>query len=149
MTIESALRQPANDGDVAATLRVQQVGITHEGATRATPEAITFDVRRGEVVLLLGPSGSGKSTLALSLNGLIPHALPAELAGTVTVAGLVMSIGCAFAVGSGALRLGVVLLALTGIPDTLDGAVDELVRSNELWLLRPTVTPSATRRKMR
>ncbi|HOA85911.1 MAG: energy-coupling factor transporter ATPase [Microbacteriaceae bacterium] len=88
MTIESALRQPANDGDVAATLRVQQVGITHEGATRATPEAITFDVRRGEVVLLLGPSGSGKSTLALSLNGLIPHALPAELAGTVTVAGL-------------------------------------------------------------
>lgn len=44
-------------------------------------------------------------------------------ADAVTVAGLVMSIGCAFAVGSGALRLGVVLLALTGIPDTLDGAV--------------------------
>ena len=36
---------------------------------------------------MLGPSGSGKSTLALSLNGLIPHALPAEVTGTITVAG--------------------------------------------------------------
>ena len=37
----------------------------------------------GEVVLVLGPSGSGKSTLALSLNGLIPHALPADVTGSI------------------------------------------------------------------
>ena len=39
------------------------------------------------MVLLLGPSGSGKSTLALALNGLIPHAISAELEGTVEVDG--------------------------------------------------------------
>lgn len=46
--------------------------------------------------------------------------IPAD---AITAAGLVMSVACAVAVGSGALRVGVLLLALTGIPDTLDGAV--------------------------
>ena len=71
----------------APLLRVRDLAITHEGADAATPRSVTFDVARGEVVLLLGPSGSGKSTLALALNGLIPHAIPAEMSGTVAVEG--------------------------------------------------------------
>jgi energy-coupling factor transport system ATP-binding protein len=67
---------------------VRDVGIRHEGAETPTPAAASFSVARGEVVLLLGPSGAGKSTLALALNGLIPHAVPASLTGTVQVAGL-------------------------------------------------------------
>ena len=31
---------------------------------------ISFDLKKGEVVTLLGPSGSGKSTLIRTLNGL-------------------------------------------------------------------------------
>lgn len=68
-------------------LRVESVSITHEDAPRATPSDVTFDIRPGEVVLLLGPSGSGKSTLALALNGLVPHAVPAVLEGTVEIGG--------------------------------------------------------------
>lgn len=71
----------------AALLRVEDVGIRHDGATIAAPASATFEVAPGEVVLLLGPSGAGKSTLALALNGLIPHAIPATMTGTVTVAG--------------------------------------------------------------
>ncbi|SDG43737.1 ABC transporter ATP-binding protein [Microbacterium pygmaeum] len=70
---------------VQPLLRVRDLAITHEGEDAATPASVSFDVSPGEVVLLLGPSGSGKSTLTLALNGLIPQAVPAEVAGTIEV----------------------------------------------------------------
>jgi len=72
----------------APLLRLREVGITHEGEDAATPASVSFEVSRGDVVLLLGPSGSGKSTLSLAMNGLIPHAVPATLSGQVEVAGM-------------------------------------------------------------
>ncbi len=68
-------------------IAVENVRIRHEGSDAWTPDGVTFAIGPGEVVLLLGPSGSGKSTLALALNGLIPHEVPAELSGAITVAG--------------------------------------------------------------
>ena len=41
----------------------------------------------------------------------------------ITTIGIVMAVACAIAIGAGALRLGFLLLVLTGIPDLLDGAV--------------------------
>lgn len=72
----------------AALLELDEVRIRHDGAERATPDGVSLTVHPGEVVLVLGPSGCGKSTLALALDGLVPHAVPAELEGTVSIAGL-------------------------------------------------------------
>lgn len=44
-------------------------------------------------------------------------------ADAITAVGLVMAVGAAVAIGAGALRLGLLMLILTGIPDLLDGAV--------------------------
>ncbi len=52
-------------------------------------QELTFDVREGETILVLGPSGSGKSTLTLCLDGLIPHLIEGDYTGEVVVAGLV------------------------------------------------------------
>ncbi len=41
----------------------------------------------------------------------------------LTVIGVLMALGAAVAIGNGALRLGLVLLVLTALPDVLDGAV--------------------------
>lgn len=41
----------------------------------------------------------------------------------LTVLGVLMAVAAAFAIGNGALRLGLVLLILTALPDVLDGAV--------------------------
>lgn len=49
---------------------------------------ISLNVSEGECVLVTGPSGCGKSTLARVLCGLIPHAIPAQVQGQVSVAGL-------------------------------------------------------------
>ncbi|WP_067196690.1 ABC transporter ATP-binding protein [Microbacterium sp. XT11] len=72
----------------APLLRVRDLSITHADADHPSPQGVSFDIGRGEVVLLLGPSGSGKSTLTLALNGLVPHAVPASMSGSVEAGGL-------------------------------------------------------------
>lgn len=84
----SASAPPAGAASAPSPLvRVADLAITHEGETLPAPASASFDISPGEVVLLLGPSGSGKSTLTLALNGLIPHAVPATVSGSVRVAG--------------------------------------------------------------
>ena len=80
------LAQPQSD----EVLRVAQLGVQYERASsswrhwlrKARWQAlsdISFTLRRGETLAIVGPSGSGKSTLALAVLGLLPVA-----AGSIT-----------------------------------------------------------------
>jgi peptide/nickel transport system ATP-binding protein len=55
-------------------LSIHDLGISFETEDGLSPgvEAISFDVRRGEIVALVGESGSGKSITALSILQLLP-----------------------------------------------------------------------------
>ena len=58
-----------------------------DAQAEATLKDISFDIAKGEKVLILGPSGSGKSTLAQCLNGIIPNIHKGQAQGQVRIDG--------------------------------------------------------------
>jgi energy-coupling factor transport system ATP-binding protein len=56
-------------------------------ATEPAIRDISLTIEPGEILLVAGPSGCGKSTLIRAINGLIPHAYPGELTGSVRIEG--------------------------------------------------------------
>ena len=69
-------------------ISVNNLSWQYDGRSRPAISNISFDVEKGEFILILGSSGSGKSTLALCLNGLIPQEMPGKFSGEVRIEGL-------------------------------------------------------------
>jgi energy-coupling factor transport system ATP-binding protein len=67
---------------------IQIHGLTVRYGQVPAVQNVSLQVAAGECVLVTGPSGCGKSTLARILCGLIPQAIPAQVHGQVSVAGL-------------------------------------------------------------
>ena len=68
-------------------VEIEGLSFRYRRATEPALIDLSMTVDAGEVVLVAGPSGCGKSTLIRAINGLIPHAYPGELTGTVKVGG--------------------------------------------------------------
>ncbi|MEZ5729189.1 MAG: ABC transporter ATP-binding protein [Burkholderiaceae bacterium] len=71
---DAAVEEPAQ----APVLEVTDltIGLPKGGDRAHAVEAVSFEVRRGEILCLVGESGSGKSVIAFSVMGLLAKALP-------------------------------------------------------------------------
>lgn len=74
----------------APAIQLDHVTFQYDSQAEPTLHDINLTIQPGEKVLIIGPSGSGKSTLGNLINGLIPHAFPGKLSGTVKVNGNVV-----------------------------------------------------------
>jgi len=72
-------------------LEIEGLTFRYRRATEPAIRNIDLTLDAGEVLLVAGPSGCGKSTLIRAINGLIPHAYPGELEGTVRIDGVLTS----------------------------------------------------------
>lgn len=68
---------------------VEFINFTFKYRTQVEPTLrdVSFSVKEGERVLIIGPSGSGKSTVAGCINGLIPNVYTGEMSGKVLIKG--------------------------------------------------------------
>jgi energy-coupling factor transport system ATP-binding protein len=64
---------------------VKDLSVSYPGVQAL--DQVTLSIQDGDWVLITGNSGCGKSTLARVLTGLLPHSIPGEVKGTVSVAG--------------------------------------------------------------
>lgn len=72
--------------DVA--LRFSDVTVTYENSDEPALKNLSFEVKPGEFVGLMGANGAGKSTIAFCALGIIPHHLDAAIEGNIEVLGL-------------------------------------------------------------
>jgi energy-coupling factor transporter ATP-binding protein EcfA2 len=62
--------------------------VRYPGSGRAALDGVTFTADEGEVVGVVGATGAGRSTLLRALLGIVPRLIPAEITGSIRVAGL-------------------------------------------------------------
>lgn len=69
-------------------VRLDELSVRYDSGSRWIGERVSASIAPGGLTLLLGPSGCGKSTLMLTMAGLIPVSLPADLRGRVVCCGV-------------------------------------------------------------
>ncbi|MDI3318126.1 MAG: ABC transporter ATP-binding protein [Bacillota bacterium] len=72
---------------VEAVVEVRDLRYRYPGAAKPALDGVSLQLRRGEVVGLIGPTGAGKSTLCQALVGLVPQFYRGAVGGSVRLLG--------------------------------------------------------------
>ncbi len=83
--VESRVAESAAAEDI---LVVQDLHFKYPSGQDKALHGISFSIKPGEFIGIMGPSGAGKTTLALCLRGLIPHSVTGQMQGEVMVCGM-------------------------------------------------------------
>ena len=70
-----------------ALVRIEGLSVHYLGRESWVLDSVSLTHLRGQVTAVIGPSGCGKTTLVRALCGLIPHCLPSEYAGSLSLDG--------------------------------------------------------------
>lgn len=68
-------------------IQVCNVSFSYNGEGKKVLHDVSFEVKKGEILAVIGENDSGKSTLCQILVGLIPHYITGELEGDVIIEG--------------------------------------------------------------
>lgn len=77
-----------SDASPSNILLVEDLHFKYPTGQTEALRGVSFNVRPGEFIGLMGPTGAGKTTLALCLRGLIPHVVSGQMQGQVIVSGM-------------------------------------------------------------
>ena len=75
-----------------AIIKAENLSYSYPFCQERALEDVSFELKRGEAMLVTGASGCGKSTLLRILNGLVPEHFRGALEGRLEIAGLVCPI---------------------------------------------------------
>lgn len=69
-------------------IKIKGLTFKYRGSKEPALKDISLDIQDGDFIGIIGTSGAGKTSLALALNGVIPHQLPGDFYGSVSVDGM-------------------------------------------------------------
>lgn len=68
---------------------LEEVSVTFSSSDSPALDNVNLSVGQGECILLTGQCGCGKSTLLRLINGIVPHVIPGEIRGHISINGTV------------------------------------------------------------
>lgn len=68
-------------------IRVEGLSFTYVNGKRKALDNVSFTVKAGQTIGIIGHTGAGKSTLGYCLRGLVPDSIPGRMEGTIFLLG--------------------------------------------------------------
>ena len=68
-------------------IKIENLSVQYLEQEEKALDKISLEVEEGEFIAILGANGAGKTTLCLSINGIVPNMIQADMFGKIEVAG--------------------------------------------------------------